>query len=149
MAEATIHSVLKEARVFAPPDGFAAGAHVRSLADYERLYRQSMEEPETFWTEQARAMLPWMEPFTKVLEWNEPFSKWFVGGKTNASVACVDRHLGTWRKNKAALIWEGEPGEVVTLSYAQLHREVCRAANVLTELGVKRGDRVAIYMPMI
>ncbi len=144
----TIRSVLHEARVFQPPAEFSAQAAIKSMAEYERLYRQSIDEPESFWAEQAK-LIPWMAPFKKVLEWNEPFAKWFVGGKTNASVACLDRHLEAGRKNKAAIIWEGEPGELRTITYGQLHREVCQLANTLSGLGIGRGDRVAIYLPMI
>ena len=88
-------------------------------------------------------------PITKVLEWNEPFAKWFVGGQTNASYNCLDAHLGTPTQNKAAIIWEGEPGEERTLTYQQLHREVCKFANVLQKLGIQQGDVVSIYMPMV
>ena len=144
----TIRSVLQEARVFPPPAEFSAQAAIKSMAEYERLYRQSIDEPDAFWAEQAK-LIPWMAPFKKVLEWNEPFAKWFVGGKTNASVACLDRHLEDGKKNKAAIIWEGEPGEVRTITYGQLHREVCQLANTLSGLGIGRGDRVAIYLPMI
>jgi acetyl-CoA synthetase len=144
-----IKSVLQEDRSFEPSSDFTSKALIGSMEDYERLYRESIDDPETFWGERAKEMLPWMKPFDRVLEWNPPFAKWFVGGKTNVSVACVDRHVSTWRKNKAALIWEGEPGEVRTLTYGQLHAEVTKAANVLLSLGVSMGDRVAIYLPMI
>jgi acetyl-CoA synthetase len=149
MADPEIRSVLKEDRLFPPPAAFSQKAQLGAIAEYERLYRRSIDDPEGFWGDQARELLPWMKPFERVLEWTEPFARWFLGGQTNASVACLDRHLEGPRKNKAALIWEGEPGEVVTLTYAQLHREVCRAANALTSLGIKKGDRVAIYLPMI
>ena len=145
----TIESVLHEDRIFEPQADFAARAHVKSMAEYDAMYARSIEDPEGFWREQGEALIPWMKPFTKVLTWEEPFAKWFEDGQTNASVACLDRHLDTPRKNKAALIWEGEPGEIITLTYAQLHREVCKAANALTELGVRKGDCVAIYMPMV
>ncbi len=145
----TIHSVLQEERVFAPPAQFRDRSLLGDQAELERIYRRSIDDPEAFWREQAHELIPWMRPFTRVLEWKEPFARWFFDGATNASVACLDRHLATWRRNKAAIIWEGEPGEVRTLTYAQLHREVCRAANALTALGVKKGDRVAIYLPMI
>jgi acetyl-CoA synthetase len=145
----TIQSVLQEDRVFEPSPQFTERARLRDMAEYERMHQRSIQDPEGFWAEQARELIPWMKPFTRVLEWKEPFSRWFYDGATNASVACLDRHLETWRKNKAAIIWEGEPGEVRTLTYAQLHREVCRLANALTALGVKKGDRVAIYLPMI
>src|SRR5687768_7458623 len=145
----TIESVLQEDRLFPPNAEFKGRAHLREMVDYERMYQHSIEDPEGFWGERARELIPWMRPFTKVLEWKEPFAKWFYDGATNASVVCLDRHLDTARRNKAAIIWEGEPGEVRTLTYAQLHREVCQLANALTSLGVTKGDRVAIYLPMI
>jgi acetyl-CoA synthetase len=143
-----INSLLKEERVFEPAPGFRQGAHIKTREEYDRIYQRSIEDPDGFWAEIA-GELEWFEPWKQVLEWNEPFAKWFVGGKINISHNCVDRHLKTWRKNKAALIWEGEPGDTVTLTYQQLHREVCKLANVLRSLGVRKGDRVAIYMPMI
>ena len=141
-----IQSSLNEKRLFPPPAEFSATAHVPSIADYDRLYEEADRDPEKFWGDIA-GQLEWFKPWTKVLDWsNAPFAKWFVGGKLNLSHNCLDRHLTTWRKNKAALIWEGEPGEIRTLTYQQLHSEVCRFANVLKSLGVKTGDRVAIYM---
>ena len=104
---------------------------MKSFEEYERLYAEAAADPEAFWAKQAEE-LDWFKKWDKVLEWNEPFAKWFVGGKINISYNCLDRHLTTWRKNKAAFIWEGEPGEQRTLTYSQLHREVCRAANALT-----------------
>jgi acetyl-CoA synthetase len=117
------------------------------MADYERLCTEADRDPDTFWANIARE-LDWFEPWNKVLDWDAPWAKWFVGGKINLSYNCLDRHLHTWRKNKAALIWEGEPGEIRTLTYQQLHSEVSKFANVLKTLGVKTGDRVAIYMGM-
>jgi acetyl-CoA synthetase len=143
-----INSLLKEDRVFAPSTEFSASAHIKSRADYDRIYKQSVQDPERFWADIA-GELHWFKPWDKVLEWNEPFAQWFVGGQTNISYNCLDRHLTSWRKNKAAIIWEGEPGDQRTLTYQQLHREVCKFANVLKGLGVEKGDRVAIYMPMI
>jgi acetyl-CoA synthetase len=143
-----IQSVLKESRLFAPPEGFSSAAHLKSLAEYEALYRRSVVDPDGFWSEQAQALL-WRRPWEKVLDWKPPFAKWFVGGQLNLSENCLDRHLTTWRRHKAAIVWEGEPGEVRTLTYLQLHREVCRFANVLKGLGVAKGDRVGIYLPMI
>jgi acetyl-CoA synthetase len=141
-----IQSSLNEKRLFPPPAEFSANAHVTSIADYERLYEEADRDPEKFWGDIA-GQLDWFKPWTKVLDWSDaPFAKWFVGGKLNLSYNCLDRHLTTWRKNKAAIIWEGEPGEIRTLTYQQLHSEVCRFANVLKSLGVKTGDRVAIYM---
>ncbi|MDX2033058.1 MAG: acetate--CoA ligase [Blastocatellia bacterium] len=148
MSEPDINSSLKEDRVFAPTEAFSAAAHITSREQYDRVYQRSVEDPEGFWAEIA-SELHWFKPWEKVLEWEEPFAKWFVGGETNISYNCLDRHLGTWRKNKAAIIWEGEPGDTRTLTYQQLHQEVCKFANVLTSLGVEKGDRVAIYMPMI
>src|SRR5436190_1477037 len=149
MTEQTaIESILHEERVFPPPPEFAAKAHVKSFEEYEKLYDEAAKDVPAFWAKQAET-LDWYEKWHTVLEWNEPFAKWFVGGKINISYNCLDRHLSTWRKNKAAFIWEGEPGEQRTLTYLQLHREVCRFANVLKMLGVETGDRVALYMPLI
>ncbi|HKF57497.1 MAG TPA: acetate--CoA ligase, partial [Blastocatellia bacterium] len=147
MAESGIDSVLKEARVFDPPEAFSETAHIKNIAQYERMYREASEDPEKFWGRIA-AELHWFKPWDKVLEWDAPWAKWFSGGLINLSYNCLDRHVATWRKNKAALIWEGEPGEVRTLTYQQLLREVCKFANVLKGLGVTKGDRVAIYMGM-
>jgi acetyl-CoA synthetase len=143
-----ILSVLKESRIFPPPEAFRRKAHLQRLEDYEALYRKSVEDPEGFWGEQAQA-LDWIRKWDRVLEWNPPFAKWFVGAELNLSANCLDRHLTTWRRHKAALLWEGEPGEIRTLTYLQLHREVCRFANVLKSLGVGKGDRVGIYLPMV
>ncbi|HKP69584.1 MAG TPA: acetate--CoA ligase [Pyrinomonadaceae bacterium] len=149
MSDSTaIESVLHESRVFQPPTEFAQQAHVKSFEEYERLYAEAAADPQAFWAKQAED-LHWFKKWDTVLEWNEPFAKWFVGGKLNISYNCLDRHLDTWRKNKAAIIWEGEPGEIKTITYLQLHQEVCRFANVLKKLGVKTGDRVALYMPLV
>jgi len=148
MSQSSIESVLTENRSFPPPVEFAGDAHVKSLAQYEEMYRRADQDPEGFWAEIA-GELAWAKPWSKVLDWKLPDAKWFVGGKLNASVSCLDRHVTTWRKNKAALLFEGEPGDTRVLTYGQLHREVCKAANALTALGVCRGDFVAIYMPMI
>jgi acetyl-CoA synthetase len=152
---AGIESILQEQRVFPPPKAFASSAHIKSLEEYRELYRESIEEPEKFWARQAKAELVWTKPWTEVLQWEEPFAKWFVGGELNVSYNCLDRHLGTPIANKAALIWEGEPagpdkpGEERTLTYKQLHHEVCKFANVLRQYGLNPGDRVLIYMPMV
>jgi len=143
-----ITSVLKETRKFPPPADFADKAHIKSLADFEKLWNRAAADPEGFWAEQAES-LHWFQRWNKVLEWNEPFAKWFVGGKINASFNCIDRHLTGPRKNKAAIIWEGEPGDTRVLRYQDLHREVCKFANVLKSLGIKPGDRITLYMPMI
>lgn len=149
MSESTaIESVLHEERVFQPPVEFAANAHIKSFAEYEQIYNQAAEDPEAFWASVAEN-LHWFKKWDKVLEWDEPHAKWFVGGKINASYNCIDRHLEGWRKNKAAIIWEGEPGEVRTLTYQQLHRQVSKFANVLKKTGIKTGDRVALYMPLV
>ncbi|HEY0873083.1 MAG TPA: acetate--CoA ligase [Vicinamibacterales bacterium] len=141
---AEIHALLQEDRRFAPPDRFSRDANITDSAVYER----AAKDPEAFWAEFARE-LEWIEPWHTVLKWKSPDAQWFVGGKLNASVNCVDRHVRTARRNKAALIWEGEPGDRRTLTYWDLYREVGAFANVLKSLGVKRGDRVALYLPLI
>src|SRR3984957_12389874 len=138
---------LKEQRKFEPPPEFSKQAHVKTLDEYEHLYRESVDEPDKFWSRIA-SELHWFKKWDKVLEWNSPWAKWFVGGQINLSYNCLDRHVQTARKNKAAIIWESEPGEVRTLTYQQLHREVRKFSNVLKTLGVRKGDRVAIYMGM-
>src|ERR1035438_7419638 len=150
-----IESVSQEARVFPPPKEFARRAHIKSLAQYRKLYRESIQSPEKFWSRQAKEELGWFKRWTKTLKWEEPYAKWFVGGQLNVSYNCLDRHLDTPRANKAALIWEGEPaapgkpGEERTLTYKQLHHEVCRFANILKRNGINPGDRVLIYLPMV
>jgi acetyl-CoA synthetase len=144
----SIESILNEHRLFPPPPAFAAAAHIKSFKEYEDLYAEAAADPQGFWAKQAED-LDWFRKWDTVLEWNEPFAKWFVGGKINVSYNCLDRHLTTARKNKAAIIWEGETGEIKTITYLQLQREVARFANVLKSLGVKTGDRVALYMPLI
>jgi acetyl-CoA synthetase len=148
MAQADIESVLKETRVFAPPADFSRQAHIGGAAEYERWARLADDHPEQFWSEIA-GELHWFTPWNAVLEWKPPFAKWFVGATTNLSYNCIDRHLGSWRRNKAAIIWEGEPGDARTLTYHELHREVCKFANVLKRFGVGKGDRVGLYLPMI
>jgi len=150
-----ITSYLQEERVFPPPRDFSTRAHIKSLAHYRKLYNESIRSPEKFWGKQAKAELVWFKPWKKVLQWKPPFAKWFVGGQLNVSYNCLDRHLNTPTANKAALIWEGEPaapgkpGEERTITYKQLHREVCQFANVLKRNGLKRGDRAIIYLPMV
>jgi acetyl-CoA synthetase len=174
MSSSSIESVLVEKRSFPPPAEFAQRAHVQSLADYEAMYARAAQDPAGFWAERANE-LTWASPWQQVLDWKLPDdrgqpieparsdaktgnpgprefpwdAKWFVGGTLNLSVNCLDRHVASWRKNKAAIIFEGEPGDSRVLTYGQLHREVCKAANALTALGVRRGDFVAIYLPMI
>ena len=149
MSQPTIESILQEQRLFPPPADLAAQAEIKSAEEYEQLYAKAEADPQAFWAELAEKELDWFEKWDTVLDWQPPFAKWFVGGKLNITYNCLDRHLKTWRRNKAALIWEGEPGDSRTLTYAQLHREVCQTANVLKQLGVGKGDRVGIYMPMV
>jgi acetyl-CoA synthetase len=144
----SIVSVLQELRVFPPAPEFAAQANIKSEEDYNRLWNRAKDDPAGFWGEMA-ANLHWFRKWDKVLDGVMPNTRWFLGGKINASYNCLDRHLETWRKNKAAIIWEGEPGDSRVLRYQDLYREVCRFANVLKKLGVKSGDRVTLYMPMI
>jgi acetyl-CoA synthetase len=139
-----IAALLREDRTFAPSDAFRAQANVND----PNVYDEADRDPEAFWAGFARE-LDWMAPWARVLDWDPPHAKWFVGGRLNASVNCVDRHLRSARRNKAAIIWEGEPGDRRTLTYFDLHREVCQFANVLKGLGVTRGDRVAVYLPLI
>src|SRR6266576_2429518 len=143
-----IESHLIEKRIFRPPADFAKEARIKSLVQYRRMYRESIKQPEKFWAREARE-LSWRTPWKKILQWQAPFAKWFVGAKLNLSENCLDRHLSGHRRNKAAIIWEGEPGEKRTLTYQQLHHEVCRFANVLKRNEVKKGDRVIIYLPNI
>jgi acetyl-CoA synthetase len=143
----SIDSILKETRVFQPSPEFSQTAHIKSLEQYEQLYREAEENPEKFWGEIA-GQLHWFRKWDEVLEWDAPWAKWFVGGQINLSYNCLDRHVATWRRNKAAIIWESEPGEVRTLTYQQLLIEVSKFANVLKSLGVSKGDTVAIYMGM-
>jgi len=143
-----IDSTLQEQHKFECPEEFRNQAHIKSLDEYERIYRESVEQPETFWGKIAEE-LHWFKKWDRVLEWNAPHAKWFLGGKINLSYNCLDRHIATWRRNKAALIWEGEPGDLRTLTYQQLHTEVCRFANVLKHAGVEKGDRVALYLPLV
>ncbi len=139
-----IAALLQEERRYPPSPAFAAQANWGDPAIYER----AKADPEGFWAEQARA-IDWAKPWDRVLEWNPPLAEWFVGAQLNVSYNCVDRHLSTWRRNKAAIVWEGEPGDTRVLTYRDLYREVNRAAAALKRLGVKKGDRVAIYMGMI
>ncbi len=140
----SIEALLNEDRLFPPAPEFTAQANVRDDA----LYRRAAADRLGFWAEQA-GRLDWFRKWERVLEWEPPFARWFVGGKLNAAYNCVDRHAGTWRRNKAAIVWEGEPGDDRVLTYGDLHREVQKFANVLRSLGIKKGDRVTMYMPMI
>ncbi len=149
MSSENITSVARESRKFAASRDFQAQAIIGSFAAYRRLYAESVNAPERFWAKQAAELLLWRKKWRKVLQWKAPHAKWFVGGRLNVAENCLDRHLGTARENKAAIIFEGEPGDQRTLTYKQLHHEVCRFANVLEGLGLGEGDRVAIYMPMV
>jgi acetyl-CoA synthetase len=143
-----IDSVMEEDRLFPPSEEFAARCNLDSIEAYEKLYEEAKQDPVAFWERLGREELHWFKDFDQTLQWDEPFAKWFVGGETNASYNCLDSHLET-RGNKAAIIWEGEPGDQRTLTYEQLHHEVCKFSNVLKQLGVGQGDVVSIYMPMV
>jgi len=148
---ADIESLLEEKRVFKPEPAFRKQANwnKKKAAEYRAL---GDKNPKRFWEKMARENVDWFQPWKKVLDWKPPYAKWFVGAKTNVSYNCLDRHLegeNAWRRNKAAIIWEGEPGDSRVITYAELHREVCKFANVLKAHGVKKGDRVVLYMPMI
>ena len=144
-----IDNVLHELRTFPPSAEFIAQANVSGEQAYRAAYRESIEDPETFWARIARE-LPWIRPFEKTLDWSgAPVAKWFLGGQLNASAICLDQHLTGERADKVAIVWEGEPGDTRSYTYRELHAQVCRFANGLKARGVRRGDRVAIYMPMI
>src|SRR2546427_6925093 len=143
-SSSSIDVLLHEERVFRPDAAFRRQANVKD----ESLYVKAARDPKAFWASCARDLV-WLRPWKKVLMWNPPRARWFVGGKLNASVNCLDRHLTTPVRNKAAILWEGEPGEERTLTYAQLFRETCRFANVLKDLGGRKGDRVTLYMPLV
>ena len=145
MTSEALSNLLHENRRFPPSDDFVAQANAR-LA----LYDEAAEDPVAFWENQARTLVNWDSDWTQVLDWsNRPFAKWFVGGALNISYNCVDRHVEAGHGDQVALYWECEPGDTRTVTYADLKREVCRVANAMTELGVRKGDRIAIYMPMI
>jgi acetyl-CoA synthetase len=135
--------------VYSPSADFVSKANVSGREAYRALYQKAEQKPEEFWGELAESQLHWFQKWSHVFEWNPPFVKWFVGGKTNVSYNCLDRHLNSPRKDKIAILWEGEPGDTRAISYAELHRLVCRFANVLKSRGLKAGDRSIIYMPMI
>ena len=146
-SEQNLSSSLNESRLFAPPAEFAAGAYVKDRAAYDTMYRRSVEEPEAFWAE-AAGELEWFAPWRAVSEGEAQETTWFPGGKINLCYNCVDRHALGAKQDKVALLWEGEPGEVRRITYAELHREVQKLANAMKAMGVKRGDRVAVYMGM-
>jgi acetyl-CoA synthetase len=144
-----ISNVMNETRVFPPSAEFSAEAVIGSMQSYRSLYAESVADPVAFWERQAREHLHWFEPFHTGLEWNEPFAKWFIGGKTNVSYNCLDAHVLAGRGDRVAFHWEGEPGDKRTITYTELLAEVCRFAAALKKLGVQKGDRVSIYMPMV
>jgi acetyl-CoA synthetase len=147
-----IESLMVENRVFEPSKEAAATAYIKSMDEYKAIYKRSIEDPEGFWGERAEELISWDKPWDTVLDADmiTPEIKWFDGAELNVSSNCLDRHLTDGRRNKAALIWQGEPEEDVRIfTYQMLHREVCRFANVLKSHGVKRGDRVSVYLPMI
>jgi acetyl-CoA synthetase len=146
--QVNIDSILQESRQFEPPKEFSERAHIKNREEYDRIYAESVKDPEKFWGGIA-SDLHWFKKWDTVLEWNVPWAKWFAGGQINLSYNCLDRHVKSWRRNKAALIWEGEPGDSRTLTYQQLLVEVEKFSNVLKDLGVQKGDRVAIYMGMV
>jgi acetyl-CoA synthetase len=151
-SDKTFKSLMEENRRFDPPKGLSERAHIGSVEDYLRLYEESISDPEGFWEKQAREEIHWFSPWDITFQWDveEARISWFKGGKLNAAYNCLDRHAKTWRKNKAAIIWQGEsPDEMRTFTYLQLLNEVCRFANVLKKHGVKKGDRISIYLPMI
>ncbi len=144
-----INTVMQEDRLFSPPADFAERAHIGSLKQYENLWNEAQGDIEAFWGSLAKEELHWFEPFEQILDWQPPLAKWFAGGKTNVSHNCLDVHLDTDKRDKTAILWEGEPGDTRSLTYAELHREVCKFANVLRQRGIQPGDVVSIYMPMV
>jgi acetyl-CoA synthetase len=148
MPEPTIESILQETRLFHPSPEFSQHARIASLEHYQQLAEEAQADPQAFWARLARQELHWFQEWQEVLQWHPPQAQWFVGGKLNLSYNCLDRHLAD-RRDKTALIWEGEPGDSRHLTYGELHQEVCRMANALKQLGVGKGDRVGVYMPMI
>jgi acetyl-CoA synthetase len=145
----TITSMLDERRQFPPPPEFSKNAYIKSMDDYMKLYKKSEDDLEGFWAEQAGEMIHWFKKWDNVLDWSPPFAKWFSGGTTNIAYNCLDRHLENGRADKTAIIWEGEPGDSKKFTYRELHAEVSKFANVLKKHGIKKGDRVCLYMPMI
>ena len=146
----TITSMMEEKRVFQPPEELSKTAYIGSMDEYRSIYKRSIDDHDNFWAEMAE-QLDWYKKWDKVCEcdFDKAEFKYFLGGKINVSYNCLDRHLKTWRKNKAAIIFEGEPGDTTTYTYQQLYIEVCKFANVLKKIGVKKGDRVTIYLPMV
>lgn len=151
MADKTIDVLMEEERKFPPSKSFSKTAHIKSLKQYKDLYKKSIKNPDAFWAKMAKEFLHWDKKWTKVSEWDftKPSVKWFINGKLNVSYNCIDRHLNSYKRNKAAIIWEGDDGSYKTYTYQQLYYEVNRFANVLKKHGVRKGDRVTIYLPMI
>ncbi|MBI5345268.1 MAG: acetate--CoA ligase, partial [Deltaproteobacteria bacterium] len=147
----TIEVLTHEKRLFPPPDYFKKNAYIKGIEEYERLYKESITDMEGFWSRMAEESLDWDRRWDKAALWDfhKPYVKWFINGRLNAAYNCIDRHLKSWRRNKAAIIWEGDDGTTRTYTYQQLGSEVNRFANVLKKHGVKKGDRVTIYLPMI
>ncbi|MCZ7397453.1 MAG: AMP-binding protein, partial [Candidatus Methanoperedens sp.] len=145
----TIESLLKEKRIFHSPPEFSKKAYIKNLSEYQKIYERSIHDPPSFWAEKADG-LTWFKKWDNVYSWDpdKVICKWFEGGKLNASYNCLDRHLAT-RGDRIAIIWESDGGETESYTYRQLHTDVCKFANVLKKRGIKKGDRVAIYMPMI
>ncbi len=152
MSEMDIESMLKEKRSFPPTTDPRGKGYVTSMEEYEALYKRAADDPEGFWSDRTKELVDWFSPWDKTLEYDlhTPEVKWFAGGKLNVAYNCLDRHLENGRRNKAAIIWQGEPDEDVKVyTYQMLHTEVCRFANVLKSKGVKKGDRVSLYLPMV
>jgi acetyl-CoA synthetase len=148
----TFRSLMEEKRRFDPPEELSERAYIGIVEDYLRLYQESISDPEGFWERQAKEEISWFSPWETTFQWDVEDARitWFKGGKLNAAYNCLDRHVKSWRKNKAAIIWQGEsPDETRTFTYQQLLNEVCRFANVLKKHGVRKGDRISIYLPMI
>ena len=146
--DSSIQSMMHEERLFVPPEALKSGAHIKSHEEYLKLHQESLKDPEGFWGAQAEKLLTWRKKWDTVLEWKSPFAKWFIGGTLNVSENCLDRHLPS-RGEKRAIIWEGEDGSTRTFTYRELQKEVSKCANVLKKLGLKKGDRACIYLPMI
>lgn len=151
MSNGSIDVLMAEKRTFPPSKDFSEKAHIKSIAEYEKLYKRSVEDPDGFWAEMAEKNLTWFKKWEKVSDWdfNKPYIRWFIGGKLNACYNCLDRFVNTPVRNKAAIIWEADDGTYKTYTYQQLYREVNRFANVLKKYGIKKGDRVTIYLPMV
>ena len=151
MSNESIDVLSTEKRTFPPAKEFSGKAHIKSLEEYEKLYKRSVDDPDGFWAEMAEKQLSWYKKWDKVSDWDfhKPYIKWFVGGKLNAAYNCLDRFMNTPTRNKAAIIWEADDGTYKTYTYQQLFYEVNRFANVLKKYGVVKGDRVTIYLPMI